>query len=279
MPQDVQEPRKRGLGALLSSTVGATAEGLREVAVDLIDPSPQQPRMEFDDGSLQELADSIRNNGVLQPVLLRPAPGGRYFLIAGERRWRASRLAGLTRLPAVIRDSADFEALELSLVENIQREDLNSIETAKAYRLLADHFERTQDEIAHAVGKDRSTVANTLRLLELPLSVQNLLSEGRLTPGHARALLAVGTERKREELATRIVKQGLSVRRTEQLAYGRGKATKKSAERTPLEERLTEFFGYKVRLERGRRKSRLSIEFQDNNDLDAILEKLGISNE
>ena len=110
MPQDAQEPRKRGLGALLASTVGATAEGLREVPVDLIDPSPQQPRTKFDDGGLQELADSIRNNGVLQPVLLRPAPGGRYFLIAGERRWRASRLAGLTRLPAVVRDSADFEA-------------------------------------------------------------------------------------------------------------------------------------------------------------------------
>lgn len=276
MPQEAQEPRKRGLSALLSSTVAAPVQGLSEVPVGLIDPSPQQPRTEFDEAALQELAESIRANGVLQPVILRPAPGGRYFLIAGERRWRAAQQAGLSRIPAAVRETAEFEALELSLVENLQREDLNPIEAAKAYRFLVEHFERTQEEVARAVGKDRSTVANALRLLELPLTVQRLLTEGKLTSGHARALLALGSERRQEEVAHSIVTGELSVRRTEQLIYRKRRGKTARPARTPLEERLTEFFGCRVSLVRGRRKSRMIIEFRGDDGLAAVLERIGM---
>ncbi len=200
---------------------------MREIEVGLIDPNPFQPRTRFDAGSIEELAASFRTAGVLQPLLLRPM-GIRYQVVAGERRWRAAQRAGLARVPAIIRPVPDQEALELTLIENLQREDLNPIEEARAYERLTHEFGLRQEEVADRTGKDRTTVANTLRLLKLPNPVQELVSEGKLTAGHARALLAIGEARKQLLLARRIAAQGLSVRQVERLTQTKPSARGKT---------------------------------------------------
>jgi ParB family chromosome partitioning protein len=205
------------LGALLSAEGTATAsEETNEIAIELIDPSALQPRTVFDHGKLDELAKSIRANGVVQPVLLR-RKGTRFELIAGERRWRAAEMAGLIKIPAVIRNVSDDKVLEIAIIENIQREDLNPIEEARAYKKLIETLGLTQETVGERVGRDRSYVTNYLRLLKLPEDLQELLQAGRISTGHARALLGVDHLDVQRRIARRIIEQGLSVRATEQL--------------------------------------------------------------
>ncbi len=202
--------------------------GLRDVEVDLIDPNPFQPRTRFDETRIEELAASLRAAGMLQPLLLRPA-GLRYQVVAGERRWRAAQRVGFATVPAIVRPVQDQEALELTLIENLQREDLNPIEEAQAYDRLTHEFGLSQEEVADRTGKDRTTVANTIRLLKLPKPVQDLVSDGKLTAGHARALLSIGDARKQLLLARRIAAQGLSVRQVERISQSRPSSGRKRA--------------------------------------------------
>ena len=206
----------RGLDALIPGRAPGTESGprLAEIAIEQIRPNPRQPRDHFDDEALDAIAGSIAEHGMLQPVVLRELADG-YELIAGERRWRAAQRAGLEKVPAVIRDATPRESLELAIIENVQREDLNAIEEALAYKLLIDEMSLTQEQVAERVGRDRSTVANYLRLLRLPAAVQNMLVVGALTMGHARALLAVEDGGALRRLAEEVVAKGLSVRQTE----------------------------------------------------------------
>jgi ParB family chromosome partitioning protein len=203
----------RGLGALLSSTP-SDGDVLVEVAIDQIEPNPNQPRKDFESKSLDELASSIRASGVIQPIIVRQTDDG-YQLIAGERRWRAARLAGLEKIPAIVREASDAESLELALVENLLREDLNPMEEAEAYRHLLTQFSWTQEQLAQRIGLDRTSIANALRLLRLPDEIQSDLRSGRLTMGHARALLALNTTAEQLKLRDEILANEWSVRATE----------------------------------------------------------------
>lgn len=211
-----KRPLGRGLSALISTDPPqADNDQVREIEVDLIRPGLQQPRTSFDPVKLEELAQSIRTTGLIQPLLVRPA-GGLFELVAGERRWRAAQIAGLQKIPAIVRDIADERVLELALIENIQRQELNVIEEANAYRRLIDSLGLTQDEVARRVGRDRSFITNYLRILKLPTDIQRLLESEKLTFGHARTLLAVDDPVAQRRLAQKIIKQGWSVRETEQ---------------------------------------------------------------
>jgi ParB family chromosome partitioning protein len=206
----------RGLSALLSETPATAAnEELREVDIDLIEPNNVQPRTRFDDAQLEELAQSIKTNGVVQPILVRKTNGGRYQIVAGERRWRAAQRAGLQRIPSVIRDVPDDKMLELALIENIQRQELNAIEEAYAYKRLIETFNLTQETVAQRVGRDRTFVTNYLRLLRLPEDIQRLVEENKLSMGHARALLGIDDADKQRQIARNIIERSLSVRDTE----------------------------------------------------------------
>src|ERR687883_22227 len=204
----------RGLSALLSDSTAAASEDFLEIDIDLIEPSSAQPRTHFDEGRLEELAQSIRSNGIVQPILVRRR-GARYQLIAGERRWRAAQRAGLQRIPAVVREVPDDKLLELALIENIQRQELNAIEEAHAYKRLIETLDLTQEVVAQRVGRDRSFVTNYLRLLRLPEDIQHLVEEGKLSTGHARALLGVDDPDIQRRVARNIIEHTLSVRETE----------------------------------------------------------------
>lgn len=205
------------MSALLSETPAATAanEELREVDIDLIEPNNVQPRTRFDETQLEELAQSIKTNGVVQPILVRKTNGGRYQIVAGERRWRAAQRAGLQRIPSVIRDVPDDKMLELALIENIQRQELNAIEEAYAYKRLIETFNLTQETVAQRVGRDRTFVTNYLRLLRLPEDIQRLVEENKLSMGHARALLGIDDADRQRQIARSIIDRSLSVRDTE----------------------------------------------------------------
>ena len=203
------------MSALLSETPATTNEELREVDIDLIEPNNVQPRTRFDETQLEELAQSIKTNGVVQPILVRKTDGGRYQIVAGERRWRAAQRAGLQRIPSVIRDVPDDKMLELALIENIQRQELNAIEEAYAYKRLIETFNLTQETVAQRVGRDRTFVTNYLRLLRLPEDIQLLVEENKLSMGHARALLGIDDANKQREIARGIIDRSLSVRDTE----------------------------------------------------------------
>jgi ParB family chromosome partitioning protein len=208
----------RGLAAILSPTGAPGADlppDLRRVPVELISPNPQQPRRAFDEESLVALADSLRERGVLQPVLVRPLPGGKYELIAGERRWRAAQLAGLDAIPAIVRSHEDVETLEIALIENMAREDLNPVEEARACALLVDELGLTREDVGRRVGRSRVAVSNLMRLLDLPDEVIDLLAEGRLTEGHGRALLTAPDHADRRRLARAAADEGWTVRETE----------------------------------------------------------------
>ncbi|HEV2800994.1 MAG TPA: ParB/RepB/Spo0J family partition protein [Pyrinomonadaceae bacterium] len=205
----------RGLSALLSETPTTANEELREVDIDLIEPNNVQPRTRFDETQLDELAQSIKTNGVVQPILVRKTDGGRYQIVAGERRWRAAQRAGLQRIPSVIRDVPDDKMLELALIENIQRQELNAIEEAYAYKRLIETFNLTQETVAQRVGRDRTFVTNYLRLLRLPEDIQLLVEENKLSMGHARALLGIDDADKQREIARSVIERSLSVRDTE----------------------------------------------------------------
>jgi ParB family chromosome partitioning protein len=226
----------RGLNALLQ-TVETTTSGLEEVPLDRIDPNPSQPRRDFSEESLSELADSIRSSGIVQPVLLRRSPlaEGRYQLVAGERRWRAAGLAGLATVPAVIRQLSDQDALELALTENLLRQDLNPLEVARAYQALQEKYHLSHEQIAERLGVNRTSVTNTLRLMRLPAVIQEMLSKGEITHGHARALLGLPSEAAQLQLASRIAKQGLSVRQVENIV---ALATMPAAEKAPNKLRI-----------------------------------------
>src|ERR1041385_6559039 len=210
-----KSPLGRGLSALISDPQSVDNNEIREIGIDLIRPGPQQPRTTFDQAKLEELAQSIRTTGIIQPLLVRPA-GGLYELVAGERRWRAAQLAGLARVPVIVREIPDDRLLEFALIENIQRQELNAIEEANAYKRLIDSLGLTQDEVARRVGRDRTFVTNYLRVLKLPTDIQRLIEVDKLTFGHARALLGVDEPVTQRRLAQKIVKHSWSVRETEQ---------------------------------------------------------------
>jgi ParB family chromosome partitioning protein len=270
----------RGLDSLIEETSGTEDEPF-SVDCATIAPNPFQPREEMDEAAITELTDSIREHGVLQPVVLRRVTGG-YELVAGERRWRASLRLGLPRIPALVKDVSDDRMLEIALVENVQRQDLNPIEKARAYRRLVGDLELTHEEAARRLGKDRSTVTNQLRLLELPDDVQELVSRGTLSNGHARALLAADGADRRREIARRVVREGLSVRQTERLARaarrgGNGSsrsAPEKSAYFEELERRLREQFATKTRIEGGKERGRIVLEYYSMDELTRLLEVL-----
>jgi ParB family chromosome partitioning protein len=293
------DPKKRGLGrglgALLPQTERpAPTEPAARVAdaprtyfraqIEDVYPSPEQPRRRFDDAELDELAQSIRAHGVIMPLVVRARPGGGYLLIAGERRWRASQRAGLRDVPVVIQDVDAREAFERALVENLQREDLNPIEEAAAFQRLIDEFGLTQEQVAERVGKDRSTVANAVRLLRLPPSVRQMVEERRLSMGHARALLGLDEPDAIEVAARQVAARGLSVRATEELVRKRTEPAKPQAlpvEKSPsvkdLEERLTRALGGPVKItedEGPHQSGRIEIKYLDLDHLDRLLEKL-----
>lgn len=270
----------RGLGALLSAEGTATAtEDTTEIPIDLIDPSSLQPRTLFDEAKLDELAQSIVANGVVQPLLLR-RKGPRFELIAGERRWRAAQRAGLERVPAVIRNVSDDKVLEIALIENIQRENLNPIEEARAYKKLIDTVGLTQETVAERVGRDRSYVTNYIRLLRLPDDIQELVQKGRLSTGHARAILGTDQPDIQRRLARKVIDQDLSVRATERLVkhavepkqrsrvVGRAEDPNVRAAETKLRRQ----FGTQVRIVQspGSAGGRIEFEYYNANDLDRL---------
>jgi ParB family chromosome partitioning protein len=275
-------PRRSGLGRGLDALIPNLQPAVEDVDVDLIAPNPQQPRTSFDAASLAELAESIRAHGVIQPLIVsRPAAAGGapYQLIAGERRLLAARQAGLARVPAIVKGASPQDLLELALVENLQRADLGPLEEAGAFRRLNDEFGLTQEAIATRVGRSRSAVANSLRLLTLSAEIQASLARGEISAGHARALLGIADAAERRRAWRRIVEGGLTVRDAELLAKTRPRARSRRAVRpaadvAAVEDRLRAALGTRVELRRGRRGGRLVIHFFSDEELDAIIEKL-----
>lgn len=278
----------RGLSALLEEAQAATtqdarrAAGVQELPIELVRRNAEQPRRQFDADALQELADSIRERGVIQPILVRPlaeAPG-EFQIVTGERRWRASQLAGLHAIPALIRELDDLEVIELALIENIQRADLNALEEARGYGAMIKRFNRSHETIAGIVGKSRSHVANTLRLMRLPQSVQDHLEAGRLSAGHARALLDLDDA---PGLAERIIRSGLNVRQTEALARrtrtapqapARRRSAAKNADTAALESDLTEVLGLKVDIRDRGGEGEIRIAYKALEQLDDLCARL-----
>ena len=243
-----------------------------------IEPNRDQPRKQFDEDALNELADSIAKHGVLQPLLVRPLLNGGYQLVAGERRWRASRIAGLTEVPVVIKELTDAQVAELALVENVQREDLNPLEEANGYKELSEKYGYTQDEISSMVGRSRSAVANALRLLSLPSEVLEFVMKGELSTGHAKAILSATDVDYQVELAKLVVKEDLSVRTTERLArksVSDVKTGKRAKKRNPyydeVELALSDVLGRQVKVTKSSKKGSLEIEFFDDDDLKKLL--------
>lgn len=280
--------KKSGLGKGLEALFAENAVEEQGKAITLrlleIEPNRDQPRKQFDEEALSELSASIAQHGILQPLLVRPLPGGGYQLVAGERRWRAARMAGLEEVPAVIRELTDREAAELAMIENLQREDLNPMEEAKGYQTLMETYGMTQEEAARAVNKSRPAVANALRLLALPDPVCLLVEEGQLSAGHARAILAVPSGEAQMKLAKKVVADGLSVRQTEalakRLAQGGQAASAARSDELAIYDRAAEKdlgarLGRKVHIVRGRRKGKIELEYYDPDDLNALLDLLG----
>jgi ParB family chromosome partitioning protein len=277
----------KGLGALIPAGAPGTllkgaGGGATEVELHRIIASDYQPRKNFKDDAIASLAESIKSVGVIQPVILRRREEGGYQLIAGERRFRAAALAGLTKIPAIVKDVSPAEVLEMALVENIQREDLNPIETAEAYERLVGEFKLTQEELSAKVGKERSTVANFLRLLTLPPEVKRDLAEGALSMGHAKAILSLDAASKQMALRREIISRGLSVREAEGAARklrapGRIVKVKEaglSAQMEMLEDELKKKFGTKVKIKRKGKRGSINIEFYSDAELDRLLEFL-----
>ena len=269
----------RGLSALLREVETASA-GLEQVPVDLIDPNPFQPRSAFPEETLRELAESIRSSGVLQPILVRRVDG-KYQLIAGERRLRAARMAGLQAVPVVIRDLGDRETLELAVTENVMREDLNPIEVAHAYDSLQERFQLSHEEIAARIGINRSTVSNTLRLLGLPEQIQNMVANGDVSAGHARALLGLQSADRQNELAQLIAKRGLSVRQVESIVASAQSApeAQKVARKVDPNTRaaaleLERSLGTRVRIVGSEKRGKIEISYFSGDDLQRLYELL-----
>ena len=276
----------RGLSALLGEQVreepvapgGERSPGVRTVPVAEIEPHPEQPRRHFDEDALDELARSIEARGLIQPIVVRPHRGG-YQIVAGERRWRAAQRARLHQVPVIVRDFDEAETLELALVENIQREDLNAIEEAEAYRKLIDRFGHSQEALGRIVHKSRSHIANLLRLLDLPATVRAMVADGKLTMGHARALITAPDP---EGLAQRVIERGLSVRETERLAQGArpapvraaGAPKEADADIAALERQLGDILGLKVKIAYGNGAGSVNLGFSSLDQLDLICQRL-----
>jgi ParB family chromosome partitioning protein len=274
--------KRRGLGRGLSALLPGEAEGIRTLPVAQLVPNRYQPRASFDDAGLDELTESIRAQGVIQPIVVNPKGSGIYTIIAGERRWRAAQRAGLAVVPVVVREVRDDrQLLELALVENVQRADLNPIEEAEAYRMLAENFGLSHEEIAERVGKSRATISNALRLLRLPAAVQDHLRAGRLTAGQARPLLALDDAGEIERLAERAVEQGLSARALEAMAGGGAPARQRQTARPAPEpntaaaaEKLTRRLQTKVEIERRGRGGVVKIHFHSEEELMRLFDEL-----
>lgn len=286
----------KGLGALIPGfdedigfDVPQASEGETQIKIIDIEPDKNQPRKSFDIGSLGQLAESIRLHGVIQPILVKALGNGRYSIIAGERRWRAARMAGLKTVPAVIRNSPESNVMELALIENLQREDLNPMEEAAGYKSLMDTYNWSQEQIGVRVGKSRSAIANIMRLLTLPSEIQEMVARGDLGEGHARALITIKDAEYQMELARNIAELGLSVREVERLAKSPPKAESagdksetsehQGSERNFYTDRLAESmsraFGTRVRISSGKNKSKIEIEYYNEGDLERIIKMIG----
>jgi ParB family chromosome partitioning protein len=291
--QPPEVPPELGRGEQDGEAVRQPGRELTYLSLDRIKPNPHQPRQRFNQAALDRLAASIQTEGVMQPIVVRPGKGGnQYEIVAGERRWRAGQIAGIDAIPAIIRELDDRQIAEWALIENLQREDLNPIERAEAFQRLADRYELSHDQIAQRVGVDRSTISNTLRLLNLTDEVQQLVREGLLAAGHARALVTLSDPKQQTHLAQRIVREGLSTRQVEAAAKqftasGDGAANGQTAP-TPvapraahladLERQISSQLGMKTRLQSGRKKGagKITIQFQSLEQFDDLMGRLGI---
>jgi len=273
----------RGLDALLGSSSGAT-EQVTSLPIQKVEPNPLQPRKLFDEEELQVLADSIAQHGIIQPLTVRKAENGFYQIIAGERRWRAARIAGLRNVPVVVIDADDRTVMELALVENLQRQDLNPMEEAMGFRQLMEEYGLTQEQVAEKVSKSRSAVANALRLLTLPSAIAQLVTDGKLSAGHARAILVLKTQRDQDKAAQKIMALELSVRQAETLCKNLAKAEEKEEhpKQKPLEvdyvaeceKTLSKHLNRGVKIIRGKRKGKFELEFYGDDDLQRLYEAL-----
>ncbi|MDP8229568.1 MAG: ParB/RepB/Spo0J family partition protein [Candidatus Gorgyraea atricola] len=289
----------RGLEALISGTpnhslrsgtgqardVGATTllkagkgQAVVNVPLGKIKANKYQPRGDFDKQALEDLANSIKEKGFVQPILVRDVEG-EYELVAGERRFRAAQKLNLKEIPAIVKDVSDLDSLELSIIENVQREDLNPIDQAKAYKRLLDEFDMTQEKVSDTIGKDRTTVTNILRLLKLPKKIQDHVSRGTISMGHARAMLSLPTENEQNRLCTKVLKNDLSVRDTERYAkkmsvHSKKKVSEKDPNLLSLEEELRDALGTKVRILKGKRGGKIEIEFYSDTDLEKVVTRL-----
>jgi ParB family transcriptional regulator, chromosome partitioning protein len=291
MADEMRSRLGRGLASLIGDVGGEAAHvdrprAQRKVPIEFLKPNPRNPRRAFTEGELGELAESIKQHGVIQPIVVRPVKGAqdRYEIIAGERRWRASQAAGLHEVPIVPIDVSDSDALELAIIENVQREDLNAMEEALGYHALADEFKRNQEDIARIVGKSRSHVANMMRLTKLPAEVQAYISQGRLSAGHARALIGVPDPL---AAAKRIVEEGLNVRQTEELAHVEGVPVRKpqkartgkekDADTVALEKRVSDALGLSVSVSHRNPGGTVQINYRNLEQLDEVMRRLAKS--
>ena len=274
----------KGLGALLPEFGQAESKAFLYCGIEEIIPNRSQPRKHFDESKLQELAESIKEKGILEPLIVRKTNQG-YELIVGERRWRAAQKAGLKEVPVVVKEAEGREALEISLIENLQREDLNPIEAAEAFKHLIEEFKISQEDLSKRIGKDRTTIANTLRLLKLPIEIRNQLLQNRITSGHARAILSLESKEKQKELCALIIKKGLSVREAEALAKRWSEKPKKSitavkkkgdleSQLNSLQDSLRKYLGTKVQINRKGNRGKIEIEYYSNQDLERIVEAI-----
>lgn len=271
----------RGLDSLIPKSLETESTGYQMVSTDLLKPNPSQPRKQFEQGALEELAESIKENGVIQPLIVRKINGG-FEIVAGERRWRAAKIAKLEKLPVVIRTATDQDVAELTLIENIQREDLNPIEEAEAYEKLSERFGLTHDDIAKKAGKNRSVITNQLRLLKLSGKAKEALVSGAITTGHARALLAAASPEEMNSLLGEVLKKDLTVRRTEALVKKKSRDTERPAEPAlneveediftrELTEELSGKFSTKVKISRNKTKGKIEIEYYSPEELERII--------
>lgn len=274
----------RGLDALYDNTEAAEAEqkDLIELRISMIEPNHDQPRKDFDEDALITLSNSIAEHGIIQPIIVSPSENGFYKIIAGERRWRAAKMAGLREIPAIVRTYEKQKAAEVAMLENLQREDLNPIEEAEGYKNLMENFGLTQESLSHSLGKSRSAIANSVRILSLPQNIIDMVRNGLISEGHARTLLSIEDDAEKQRLAEEIINGKLSVRDTEKIA-GEKKTAKKIADKKEIspeikemEKRLSDNFGSKVKIITGRKKGKIEIEYYGNDDFTRIMEKLGL---
>jgi ParB family chromosome partitioning protein len=272
----------RGLDALISSAESLEEAGnsILEVKINEVEPNREQPRKVFDQEKLQTLAESIKEHGVVQPIIVKKGETG-YVIVAGERRWRASKIAGLKTVPVIVKGMSSKEMMEIALIENLQREDLNPIEEAEAYQKLIDEYEMTQEEVSKVVGKSRAAVANSVRLLNLSDEIKEMISDGRLTSGHARTIISLTDKERQKILADLIVDKKLNVRDAEKLAAREEKkgivkkpVSKNNIEVSDIEEKLRSTYGTKINLVRGRNKGKIIFEYYSNDEFDRIVDML-----